>query len=186
MTRGLLVLGNALRAQKARRRRLVRIGCGMLCGIAALGGTIAWPPAPRLVWNASASAPVGLYLVRPGGAIAVGDMVLAWPPEGIRAIAAARGYLPLNVPLVKRVAAGPGDTICAAGRRILLEGRAIAIRRARDARGRVLPRWTGCRTLRAGDHLLLMTGHPGSFDGRYFGVSRAADIIGPARLLWRR
>jgi len=186
MTRALLVLGRAFRAQKARRRRLVRACCGMLCGIAALGWTIVRPPAPRIVWNASASAPIGLYLVRPGGAVAAGDMVLAWPPEGARTMAAARGYLPINVPLVKRVAAGPGDTVCAAGRRILVDGRMVATRRARDAHGRALPRWTGCRTLRAGDHLLLMTGHPGSFDGRYFGVSRAEDIIGPARLLWRR
>ena len=36
----------------------------ILLGV-ALGATIAVPPHPRLVWNTSASAPVGLYRVTP-------------------------------------------------------------------------------------------------------------------------
>jgi type IV secretory pathway protease TraF len=27
---------------------------------------------------------------------------------------------------------------------------------------------------------------PGSFDGRYFGISTRADLVGRARLIWRR
>lgn len=38
-----------------------------------------WPPAPRLVWNATASAPIGLYGVLPGVAPARGEMVIACP-----------------------------------------------------------------------------------------------------------
>ena len=38
-------------------------------------------PAPRLIWNASASVPVGLYAVHPAGALQIGQLVVAMPPE---------------------------------------------------------------------------------------------------------
>lgn len=180
----LLAWGDTLRARKRRRRRLRRTGLVLASGIAALGLTIIAPPAPRLVWNATASAPIGLYWVRPGRGIARGTMVLAHLPEGWRDFAARRRYLPANVPLVKRVAAGPGDEICAANRVILLDGRPLATRRDIDGAGRPMPHWRGCRRLKGGEFFLLMTASPASFDGRYFGVTKADDIVGPARLLW--
>ena len=45
-----------------------------------------------LVWNASASAPVGFYRVQAGGPIDRGDMVVAWTPEPARSLAARRRY----------------------------------------------------------------------------------------------
>src|SRR3546814_1556457 len=50
-------------------------------GITLLGLTMAFPPAPRLVWNASASAPIGLYAVTPGAPVGPGDMVIARSEE---------------------------------------------------------------------------------------------------------
>ena len=38
-------------------------------------------PLPVLVWNASESAPIGLYYVHPAGALFVTTLVLAMPPE---------------------------------------------------------------------------------------------------------
>lgn len=145
-----------------------------------------FPPAPRLVWNASASVPIGLYWVRPGARIATGDMVVARTPQPFRRLAAERRYLPENVPLVKRVAAQAGDRICASGDTILVNGRKAVTRLARDGQGRPMPWWEGCRTLAQGQYLLLMTDVAGSFDGRYFGVTEQADVVGKARLLWRR
>ncbi|QCI79108.1 hypothetical protein E6W36_04565 [Hankyongella ginsenosidimutans] len=49
-------------------------------GAAALATTIALPPTPWLVWNASASAPIGLYAVSGRQDIASGDMVLVRCP----------------------------------------------------------------------------------------------------------
>nr|WP_312051855.1 hypothetical protein [Brevundimonas diminuta] len=49
-------------------------------------------PAPRLVWNASASAPVGLWRIDPRAPFRVGDMVLASPPASVRRLAAERRY----------------------------------------------------------------------------------------------
>lgn len=171
--------------RKARRRLQLRFALGAL-GIATLGVTIAAPPAPRFVWNASASAPRGLYRVSPGAPVAVGDMVAARTPMPWRALAARRHYLPANVPLVKRVAATGGDMVCAQGSAISVNGDPIASRRARDAKGRLLPWWEGCRQLGEGEAFLLMAGKTDSFDGRYFGPTRARDIVGKAWLLWAR
>lgn len=145
-----------------------------------------FPPAPRLVWNASASAPIGLYWVRPGARIAKGDMVVARTPEPFRRLAAERRYLPENVPLVKRVAGIAGDRICASGKAILVNGHKAVMRLPRDGQGRPMPWWQGCRTLARDQYFLLMTEVPGSFDGRYFGITDKADIVGKAHLLWAR
>ena len=172
-------------AGRAGLRRLIALGAAL--SLAALLVPAAWPPAPRLVWNASASSPVGLYLVEPARGLRPGDMALAWPPGAARALGAERHYLPRNVPLVKRVAAAAGDRVCARGPAISVNGRGVAMRRVVDPAGRAMPwSWTGCERLRGGDLLLVSPEQPLAFDGRYFGVSRSADVVGRARLLWRR
>ncbi|TYC98020.1 S26 family signal peptidase [Novosphingobium sp. BW1] len=172
------------RAAHARRLRLRRRTALLGAGIACLGLTIALPPLPRLVWNASASAPIGLYAVSPGAVLKRRDMVIASPPVEARQLAASRRYLPSNVPLVKRVAGIAGDTICAVDRVVTVNGRPVAKRRAADAAGRPLPAWQGCIRLGPGMIFLLMTETPDSFDGRYFGPTAARDVIGRATPLW--
>lgn len=174
--RRILALVAAQRSVLVGTLALAALGC-------ALAATIIVPPAPRLVWNVSASAPRGLYLVG-GDSVRVGDMVIARVPAPWRRLAAVRRYLPANVPLVKRVAARHGDRVCASGRRVLVNGRPIAERRALDGGGRPMPWWTGCFVLGEGALFLLMDS-PDSFDGRYFGPTRSDDIVGGARLLWR-
>jgi conjugative transfer signal peptidase TraF len=178
--------GDALRAAKLRRRRFRRRATAIGVLAAALGATIIVRPAPLLVWNASASAPVGLYAVGPQQMPESGNMVIARVPAAWRRLAAIRHYLPENVPLVKRVVAAPGDTVCARGAEITVNGREAARRLARDGSGRPMPWWNGCVTLRHGALFLLMTDSPASFDGRYFGPTPRGDIIGKARSLWTR
>lgn len=169
---------------KRRRIGLWAIGCGGLA--AALAATLLAPPRPRLVWNASASAPVGLYAVGDRAEFVRGDMVIARMPNEFRMMAARRHYLPANVPLVKRVVAAPGDEVCAAGARVMVNGRLVARRLDRDGAGRPVPWWSGCAELGPGEYFLLMADSTVSFDGRYFGVSEARDIVGKARLIWQR
>jgi len=180
----LFAWGAALRAARRRRTMLVRRSLFIAFGCACVGATIAAPPLPRLVWNASASAPLGLYAVAPGVPITRGDMVIARVPQDVRDLAARRHYIPANVPLVKRVAAVPGDVVCASGSAIGVNGEVVARRLGSDRAGRPLPRWAGCRTLRNGAVLLLMTVRPDSFDGRYFGPTGPEDVLGKATLLW--
>jgi conjugative transfer signal peptidase TraF len=166
-----------------RRLRRRALAIGLLFG--GLGLTIASPPRPLLVWNPSASAPIGLYAVGGRTGINRGDMVIAWVPDRWRRLAATRRYIPLNVPLVKRVAAVPGDVVCATDGHIFVDGRWAAWQRPYDGRDRPMPAWHGCATLGDGAFLLLMDA-PDSFDGRYFGPTGGPDIIGKATLLWAR
>ena len=181
----LLAWGDALRAAKTRRSRLRRRIVIAGGGIAVLLASVALPPAPRLVWNASASAPIGLYAVTPGASVEPGDMVIARVPKPFRRLAAERRYLPMNVPLVKRVAGYAGDEVCALKSRIFVNGRSVAARRATDREGRRMPAWRGCIRLH-GRQLFLLMDNPASFDGRYFGATEGEDVIGKAQLLWRR
>lgn len=174
------------RTIRRRRRRVLVVGgtaLAMLAAAAALDFAVR--PAPRIIWNASASAPVGLWRVRPDMAIRTGDMVLARTPDHVRRLAATRHYLPANVPLLKRVAARDGDEVCALGQEIFVNGRWIAVRRAADRQGRPLPWWNGCELLRGGRLFLLMDAAD-SFDGRYFGPVDEAAVIGKATPLWLR
>jgi len=182
----LLEWGDQLRQAKRKRRTLGRRVAVIGAGITLVGLTIAFPPAPRLVWNASASAPIGLYAVTPGATVEPGDMVIARVPDPSRMMAAERRYIPANVPLVKRVAAAAGDEVCALGREIFVNGTWVVERRASDAKGRPMPWWRGCVHLRGRQLFLLMSDSPGSFDGRYFGVTDGNLVVGKARLLWER
>jgi conjugative transfer signal peptidase TraF len=147
--------------------------------------TIGWPPRPRLIWNASASAPIGLWSVAPDAPITRGDMVVARLAAPWRSLAARRHYLPANVPLIKRVAAVSGDRVCANDVGIFVNGSLVAVPRATDGARRVMPRWRGCTRL-ADDAVLLLMAGPASFDGRYFGPTERRHIIGKAHPLWLR
>lgn len=180
-------LPTARRVSPDAHRHRARLGGAALVslGVGALIGTIAHPPKVRLLWNASASAPIGLYLVAPDAPLEVGDMVAAWPPEGARQLAAMRRYLPSGVPLVKRVAATKGSQVCALEARITADGRTVARRRKQDAHGRPMPWWSGCRRLHHGQ-VLLLNRAAASFDSRYFGPVEQAAILGKAVLIWQR
>jgi conjugative transfer signal peptidase TraF len=167
------------------RARLLGIGAAAAVCVALTATTIV-APLPRLVWNASASAPIGLYRVTPGARVRVGDMVIARLPVAMRLLAARRRYLPIGVPLVKRVFAITGARVCASGSFVSVNGHQIVRRRAADRVGRSLPAWSGCRTLGAGEIFLAMTRVNDSFDGRYFGPTAANDVIGKATPLWVR
>jgi len=179
--------GEALRRLvAARRRRQLAIAALSLSAALPCVLTTVWTPPPLLVWNASASAPLGLYWVDRFGELDRGDFVIARTPLRVRRLAAERRYIPVNVPLVKRVAARPGDTVCGVGNRILVNGDVLALRAQSDPSGRTMPRWQGCRRLQSGQVLLLNWTSARSFDGRYFGPNTTSDIIGKASLLWRR
>lgn len=184
----ILHVGEELRriiAGRRRRRRRLALAALIGCAAVPLILSIAWRPPVLFVWNASASAPIGLYRLRAEEPARRGDMVIAWTPRPARELAARRHYLPGNVPLVKRVAAAAGDRVCAVGRAISINGRPVAVRQRSDAAGRPMPWWSGCRQLRGQEYFLLMDSAL-SFDGRYFGVTRSSDVLGRAELLWAK
>jgi conjugative transfer signal peptidase TraF len=168
-----------------RQRRLHRWCIGVGTGITALTATIIAQPRPLFVWNASPSADIGLYLVSGKSWLSRGDMAALWLPERHRRLAAERRYLPYNIPAIKRVEAVPGDSVCALGSRISVNGEWIADRHAKDGKGRPMPWWQNCKRLGPDELFLLNEEAANSFDGRYIGVSKRDDVIGEARLIWR-
>ena len=152
--------------------------------VCAIASTFDGGREPLLVWNASASAPIGFYAVHPAGALAVTDLILARPPELLAEWLATRGYLPKGALLIKRVAALPGQNVCRTDFTISVDGSAVAEANARDHAGRDLPRWSGCFVLRSDEVFLLNWDHPASLDGRYFGALPADAIVGRAQPIW--
>jgi conjugative transfer signal peptidase TraF len=156
----------------------------MIAAAALVTATMGPKPAPSLVWNPSESVPVGLYRVEPAGKLTVTDLVVALPPEPLAAFLSEAGYLPRGVPLIKRVLALPGQTVCRKGLAISVDGIEMGLAREHDNRGRPLPVWQECRVVAKGDIFLMNCDEPASLDGRYFGPITASSIIGRAVPLW--
>ncbi|GLI98012.1 S26 family signal peptidase [Sphingobium sp. BS19] len=140
---------------------------------------VTFQPQPRLLWNASASAPIGLYRIHPGASPTPGRFAAIMPPPAISRLMAKRHYLAEGTPLLKKIAATAGARVCRTGLTITINGRQAAIARVQDQRGRALPIWCGCRTLQSGE-MFLLNAAPDSFDGRYFGPVSARSLIGMA------
>lgn len=143
-------------------------------------------PVPLVIYNASASAPLGFYRVLAINSLQHGDLVLVKTPESVRGLAAERHYLPLNVDLVKRVAALEGDRVCAINSVVSIDGKPVAAQLPHDREGRPLPHWSGCQVLSASQVFLLMENVPDSFDSRYFGPVSADSILGRLVPIWLR
>jgi conjugative transfer signal peptidase TraF len=153
-------------------------------GVVGIGLSATAAPPRLLLWNASASVPVGLYVLQPMDDPAVADLLAVMPTEPLAAYLAERGYLPRGVPLLKRVAALPGQTVCRDDLAIVIDGNVLGRARKNDGMGRPLPDWRGCRVV-ATDELFLMNWQSSdSFDGRYIGPLPRSWIIARAIPLW--
>ena len=135
-------------------------------------------PADRLIWNWTASAPTGLYWLSdapftPGRWVVVSSQSVQanWAQE--------HEFVGEDWPLLKQIAGGPGDEICRTGRDILINDEVVAEALIVDSSGRNLPVWDGCVRLES-DELFLLTPHPASLDGRYFGPVKQTDLDGVA------
>jgi conjugative transfer signal peptidase TraF len=152
----------------------------MTVGVSALVWATWTKPSIRVVYNASDSAPRGLYVVSPATDLQVGDYVVARLPEATASFAAARGYLPRSVPVLKQIAALPGQQVCMRNGLVYFDGAAVARTLSVDCKRRPLAPWQACRPLVAGVILLLNSGNPASFDSRYFGPLDVSFVRGRA------
>ena len=142
------------------------------------------PIAPKLIWNASASAPVGLYAIDASAPLEVTDLVAVEAPEPLATFLSERGYLPRGVPLMKRVAAMPGQQVCRSGMRISVDDIDMGEALERDRLSRPLPVWRGCRVVAPSELFLMNWQVRDSLDGRYFGPLPAASVMGRATPLY--
>ena len=165
-------------------RRAVLFGAAIPVLALAIASSVSLPK--KLIYNASASAPIGFYWIdqRP---IQRGDYVFVRVPDRIRNLVIERGYLQPDVPLLKRVAGVDGDRICRQSDEISVNGSVVASAKRRDGQGREMPDWHGCHIL-SEQTVFLLQDHPQSFDGRYFGPVDRRLVIGRAAMLsvpWR-
>ncbi|WP_296739752.1 S26 family signal peptidase [Mesorhizobium sp.] len=165
---------------------MTRFGLLLCTSLATIGvGYPGLTPMPiMLIWNASASAPIGFYTIDFDGPFEVTDLVAIDTPEPLASFLDARGYLPKGVPLLKRVLAVSGQTVCRTDFTITVDGVDMGRALARDRAGRALPVWQGCKRIQTGEFFAMNWQVEDSLDGRYFGLLSTDQIIGRAVPLW--
>lgn len=160
---------------------------GITLGAIALCALPIWMNiSTKIVYNPSASAPIGYYWVTEFDAntsLEIGSFVVIPTPIEYRLMAAKRHYLPINVPLIKKVTAISGDEICRQNQTLFINGKPIAEALIADKSGRKLPSWSGCVILKNDEFFTIMNAKD-SFDGRYFGALKIKNIIGIGSFLF--
>jgi conjugative transfer signal peptidase TraF len=155
----------------------------LLLGVSGATSALACALASHLLWNRTASLPVGLYWVGRPTCFERGDLVVFPVPPAVRALVHARGYLPDGYVLLKPVVAVAGDRVCAEGGVAFVGGAPFGPVLATDSEGRALPHDALCGDVPPG-RLYVASHHPQSFDSRTFGPIDAATVRGKATPLW--
>ncbi|MFN4024425.1 MAG: S26 family signal peptidase [Hyphomonas sp.] len=162
-------------ASRLSSRAKVLLLAAMLAGT----GLAVLRPQERVLYNPSDSIPKGFY-VRDSTEPAPGSIVAIRAVDAAPAYSTTRNFTGPGHRFLKRIAGMEGDTICAEGSTIRINDVPVAERAEADPAGGPLPAWSGCVTLSGGE-VFLLGDHPGSFDGRYWGISQQADLTGPWR-----
>jgi len=141
----------------------------------------------RMIYNPTESMAVGWYLANTNERdLHLGDVVIVdySAPDWVR----ERKYpMPMEMKLVKRVRAVPGDTIVVEGYYIKrceefelkADCEVIAVTKDKDKQGRDLPKLSFPSVLGA-DQYFLATDHPWGLDSRYLGLFAMESVIGKA------
>ncbi|MCP2001117.1 conjugative transfer signal peptidase TraF [Nitrobacter winogradskyi] len=137
--------------------------------------------------NATPSYPLGLWRIATlDRAVTVGDRVfICLPPGPALSLGLTRGYIRCGLcaegasPLIKTVAALPGQTVAIAGT-VTIDGHPLRHSHIHpvDAEGRQLTAYSGGKV--PPGHLFLHSGFSGSYDSRYFGPVLDTGVLGLA------
>ena len=159
----------------ASRAMIGVLGSGIAAGICILGNWL--PTKLGYCLNITPSEPVGFYR-RIDGKPERGALVLLKQPQNPRG-SVLRHYLPINLPLIKRVAAIPTDIVQIDRLGVRINGVywPDSAPLSRDRGGRTLtayPFGTYCVALA---ELWVMSNNPRGLDSRYFGPVPASTVI---------
>jgi len=167
------------------RRNALLVCMGI--SVTALVAPGVWQARTRIAYNPSDSVARGWYRITPDvvpDSLRVGSIVLARLPDSVAAFAAQRGYLPSDVPILKRIGAVAPQSVCVRAQVVRIDRDAVATTRLHDGAHRPLSAWAQCRPLAGGELFLLSNTNPVSFDSRYFGPIDSSAVLGVARPLW--
>lgn len=139
---------------------------------------------PQIMYNTTASVPVGFYLIGDKDEIKVGDLAAMELTSNLQKLAEERQYIGPGIPFLKHIMALKGDTVCRENTLVSVNGISVATTIETDSKGREMPVWQGCYVLKPSEFFALNPDVQTSFDGRYFGILSANLIIGKAKPLW--
>ena len=139
--------------------------------------------ASHLIWNRTASLPLGLYVRSTETRPYEGALVALRVPPTVRPLVHERRYLPDGSLLIKPVAAVAGDVVCTRRGILYINGEPFGRIFARDSAGRELPAYEGCGALAEGQ-VFLASHQPASFDSRSFGPVDIHALQGTVTPLW--
>ena len=152
----------------------------MVCGLSLIGLS-GFRTDPTFLYNRTESAPIGWYRIEQSHSYSIGDRVASRLPNQVQKLADERRYLPPGSPVIKTIFAGPGDTYCVRVPFFSVGDHGAFEILTADSQGRKMPALVGgCRSLKAGEYVLLSKRSIGSFDSLYFGPVNETDIIGKA------
>src|SRR5690606_1258411 len=115
---------------RSRLRARIVLACFAAVGLAALAWAAFVSPLPRLTYNPSDSVAVGWYRIEPFDPrtaslprpLSVDSIVLVPLPDRAAMLAAHRGYLPMRMPLLKRVGAVAPQHVCIVAGQVSIDG----------------------------------------------------------------
>ena len=139
--------------------------------------------ASHLIYNRTASLPIGWYWVERSVKPVRGDMVAFPVPVSVKGLVHERRYLPDGAYLVKMVVGMAGDFVCMQDGVFTVNDAVVGSVLTTDSAGRALPRVDVCEQVAPGE-IYVASGHPRSFDSRAFGAVKAAEIRGKVTRLW--
>jgi type IV secretory pathway protease TraF len=160
--------------------KVVVLGLAPIIGLALLRSAVA---APAILYNPSPSEPRGFYLL-PREKPAPGRLAAFRVPAAGRAYVAEHIRYLVRDPVLKEIVVAAGSTVCSHDRQLTINGRREGGIARYDHFGIALPHWSGCIKLRQGEYFALSHRIPNSFDSRYYGPVRTADIVGIYVPLW--
>lgn len=163
--------------------RNILIGASITLLIVATGSEVSFPPKPKLLYNPSASAPIGWYQLEQSSTLQLGDQVAAYAPDWARKLADDRRYLPYVYPMIKTIVANGGTEVCASNGLISVPNYPDIQTLSQDSLGRDMPQLSGCSTLKPDEYFLISPNQKFGFDSRYFGEVAVADILGKVKYL---
>ena len=167
--------------------RNMLMGAGATALVVATATEISLPPRPKILYNPSASAPIGYYSIGSKETLTVGDQVALYAPDWARELADERGYLPYDYPLIKTIIGSEGDRFCGADGFVSGPNGTAITRLLRDRLDCELPSWQDCLVLSPDEYFVVSpeteAGISYGFDSRYFGPVSKDMILGRVEFL---